>query len=183
VVVLAFSVLNAIQAGAWMTLGPLVAKDTIGEQGWGLVLSSLAVGLLVMTLVLLRVPVRRPLLIGMASVSLLGVPIIVLGARPELWLLVPVAFLAGAGMELFGIGWSLSMQEHIEDRLLSRAYSYDALGSFVAMPVGQLVYGPLGDALDPRDVLVWSGVVYVLVALSALASRSVRTLDRVGAAG
>lgn len=183
VVVLSFSVLNAIQAGAWLTLGPLVARDTIGEQGWGLVLSSLAAGLLVMTVVLLRVPVRRPLLLGMASVSLLGAPIIVLGARPEMWLLVPVAFLAGAGLELFNIGWSLSMQEHVEERLLSRAYSYDALGSFVAMPVGQLVYGPLGDALDPREVLVWSGVAYVLVALSALASRSVRTLDRPVAAG
>jgi hypothetical protein len=27
--------------------------------------------------------------------------------------------------------------------MLSRAYSYDALGSFVAMPLGQLAFGPL----------------------------------------
>ena len=36
---------------------------------------------------------------------------------------------------------ALAMQEHVEDRLRSRAYSYDALGSFVAIPVGQLLYG------------------------------------------
>jgi hypothetical protein len=44
------------------------------------------------------------------------------------------------------------MQENIEDDMLSRAYSYDALGSFVAMPLGQLLYGPLGEAFGARDV-------------------------------
>ena len=46
VVVLAFGFLNAIHIGALFTLGPAVAKDTIGEQGWGLVLSAEALGLL-----------------------------------------------------------------------------------------------------------------------------------------
>ena len=45
--------------------------------------------------------------------------------------------LAPAGTEIFGMGWNLAMQENIEDGMLSRAYSYDALGSFVAMPIGQ----------------------------------------------
>ena len=90
--------------------------------------------------------------------------------------------LAGAGVEVFGIGWSLAMQEHVDDRLLSRAYSYDALGSFVAIPVGQLLFGPLGAAYGLADVMVVSGVVYVLVALSTLLSRSVRTLPRARAA-
>ena len=88
VVVLGFGVLNAIHAGPWFTLGPLHAKDTIGEEGWGLVLSAEAVGLLVMTLVMLRVPLQRPLLWGMLGVSLLGVPIFLFGAQP---------LLAGAG--------------------------------------------------------------------------------------
>ena len=40
------------------------------------------------------------------------------------------------------MGWNLAMQENIDDDMLSRAYSYDALGSFVAMPIGQLAVGP-----------------------------------------
>ncbi len=40
VVVLGFGVLNAIHAGAWFTLGPALAKETIRVQGWGLVLSA-----------------------------------------------------------------------------------------------------------------------------------------------
>jgi MFS family permease len=178
VVVLAFGVLNAIHAGAWFTLGPAIAKDSIGKQGWGLVLSAESLGLLVMTIVLLRLNVRRPLLVGMLGCSLMSVPLVVLGAAPHLVLMVAVAFVAGAGMEVFGIGWNVAMQENIDDRMLSRAYSYDALGSFVAMPVGQLVYGPLGERFGYHDVLVVSGVVYAAVALLALTSRSVRTLGR-----
>jgi MFS family permease len=68
------------------------------------------------------------------------------------------------------------MQENIDDEVLSRAYSYDALGSFVAMPVGQIVYGPLGAAFGYRKVLVVSGVVYLAVCLLTLSSRSVRAL-------
>ena len=178
VVVLAFAFLNAIHVGAWFTLGPARAKDTIGEQGWGFVLSAESAGLLLMTLVLLRVRLRRPLLLGMLGFSFFGVPLIALGARPELWLLVVLAFVAGAGIELFTMGWNLAMQENVDDDMLSRAYSYDALGSFVAMPVGQLLFGPLGDAYGLRTVLVWSGVASVVISLLTLASRSVRTMDR-----
>jgi MFS family permease len=178
VVVLAFAVLNAIHTGAWFTLGPARAKDTIGEQGWGFVLSAESVGLLLMTVVLLRIQIQRPLLVGMLGCSLMGVPMMVLGVEPHLLALLLTTFVAGAGIELFSMGWNLAMQENIDDRMLSRAYSYDALGSFVAMPVGQLLYGPLGEAFGYRDVLLVSGALYLAVALLALSSRSVRTLPR-----
>jgi MFS family permease len=114
----------------------------------------------------------------MLGCSLMGVPMIVLGAWPELLVLVLATLIAGAGLELFGIGWNLAMQENIDDAMLSRAYSYDALGSFVAMPVGQILYGPLGEMFGYRNVLVVSGVVYLSVSLLALSSRSVRRLPR-----
>ena len=181
VVVLGFAFLNAIHVGAWFTLGPAVAEDAIGKQGWGYVLSAESAGLLVMTVVMLRVPLRRPLFHGMLGCALMGLPILALGARPELALLVVTAFVAGAGIELFGMGWNLAMQEHIEEEQLSRAYSYDALGSFVAMPVGQLVYGPLGESFGYAEVLTVSGVAYFAIALLVLLSPSVRNLPRAAA--
>ena len=177
-VVAGFGVLNAIGAGAWLTLGPALAGGTIGRQAWGWVLSAEAAGALAATVVLLRVRLPRPLLTGMLAVSLLGVPMLVLGLDPRVGLLVVASFAAGIGLEVFGMGWNLAMQENIDESQLSRAYSYDALGSFVAMPVGQLVYGPLGDRFGYAPVIAWSGVAYVAVALSVLLSRSVRTLPR-----
>ena len=179
VVVVAFGVLNAIHTGAWFTLGPVLAKDTIGEKGWGYVLSAESVGLLLMTIVLLRVPFRHPLRAGMLGCALFGAPLLILGLDPQLLFLVAAAFLAGMGMEVFSLGWNLAMQENIDEEVLSRAYSYDALGSFVAMPIGQIIYGPLGEAFGYRNVLVISAILYTTIALATLTSRSVRNLERV----
>ncbi|MGA8247985.1 MAG: MFS transporter [Nocardioides sp.] len=180
-VVLGFGVLNAIHAGAWFTLGPAEAKATIGERGWGYVLSAESFGLIATTLVMLRRPLRRPLLSGMLGVAFLGLPIFVLGWSPAIVPLVACAFVAGAGTEVFSMGWNLAMQEHVPETMLSRAYSYDALGSFVAMPIGQLLFGPLGEVFGVREVLMASGVAYALVCLLVLSSRSVRDLRRVPA--
>lgn len=177
-VVLGFGALNMIHNGALFTLGPVVAQDTIGRQGWGYVLSAEALGLLAMTVVLLRVPLRRPLFWGMIAIALAGLPMIILGVDPTLVALVVSAFVAGAGIEVFSMGWNLAMQENIDDDMLSRAYSYDALGSFIAMPVGQLAWGPLGVAFGNSRVLVVSGIAYAAICALVLCSRSVRDLPR-----
>jgi MFS family permease len=62
--------------------------------------------------------------------------------------------------------------------MLSRAYSYDALGSLIAMPIGQLAYGPLAAAFGLRPVLIASAVAHVGVVALILCSRSVRDLPR-----
>jgi len=179
VVVLAFTFINAIQAGAWFTLGPPRAKETIGVEGWGLILSAESVGLIVTTVVLLRHQLRRPLFSGMLGMSFVAFPIALLGGAPQLGLLLVFAFAAGAGTEVFNLGWTLAMQEHVPPSMLSRAYSYDALGSFIAIPIGQLAFGPLGARFGYQDVLVVSGLAILVICLLTLASRSVRGLRRV----
>jgi len=71
------------------------------------------------------------------------------------------------------------MQEHVPADMLSRAYSYDALGSFLGIPIGELAFGPLGASLRYGPVLVVSGFGYIAIALLTLTSRSVRDLRRV----
>jgi MFS family permease len=179
VVVLAFSVLNALHAGAFFTLGPVLAKSgSIGEAGWGLILSASAAGLLLTTVLMLKVPLQRPLLWGMVGCTLFGLPMVVLGTHPDVVWVMVAAFVGGAGIEVFGLGWNLAMQEHVPDEMLSRAYSYDALGSFAAIPVGQLVAGPLGAAFGVRETILVSGILYAVICLATLGSRSVRELQR-----
>jgi MFS family permease len=178
VVVVAFCFLNAIHAGSLFTLGPAVAKDTFGAEGWGLALSAESAGLLLMTIVMLRVRLERPLLLGMLGITTLGIPVLTLGLQPEVTVMVVAMFVAGAGTEVFSIGWNLAMQEHIDDDMLSRAYSYDALGSFVAIPVGQLAFGPLAAAFGYEEVLVVAGISYFVICGLTLLSRSVRDLPR-----
>jgi hypothetical protein len=125
-----------------------------------------------------RFRLERPLLVGMLGTAAFTLPLLLLGGGAPLALVMAAAFVAGAGFELFGLAWNLAMQENIEDRMLSRAYSYDALGSYAAIPLGQLGFGLLGGVADPSDVMVVAGVAYALIALTPLLSPSVRNLRR-----
>jgi MFS family permease len=178
VVVLAFGFINVIQVGALSTLGPVVAIEHLGKAPWGWALSADAAGLLAMTLVMMRWRPRYPVRAGMLGVCTAVLPMLVLGLDPETLPLVAMMFLAGAGTEIFAIGWQTAYHEHVPNDLLARVSSYDALGSFVAIPLGQLAYGPLAAVFEPRSVLVVSAVVYVALALSTLLSSSVRNLGR-----
>jgi MFS family permease len=177
-IVAVFGVLNAIHMGAWFTLGPAIAKHSFGAGGWGLVLSAESVGTLLCTVVLLKLRLRHPLRAGMLACGVFSVPLFLLGSGAGVPALMAGALAAGIGMEVFGMGWNLAMQENIEERMLSRAYSYDALGSFVAMPVGQIAAGPLAEAFGYHQVIVVGAAVYAALAFGTLASRSVWRMER-----
>jgi hypothetical protein len=182
-IVLIFGVLNAIQSGAWFTLGPVHAKATIGADGWGSLVSAESAGVLVMTLLLMRRRLARPLVSGLFGVTLLGLPMLAFGLTDHLALLLACSFAGGAGVQVFSLGWQLAMQENVPEAMLSRAYSYDALGSFVAIPVGQLAAGGFAAAFGLTHVLTAAGVLYLLLPALALGSASVRGLRRVEPVG
>jgi MFS family permease len=178
VIVAAFSVINAIIAGAVNTLGPLVADETFGRVGWGLLNSAMGVGLVLGALVMLRWRPQRPMVVGMLGMGLTAVEVLILGLHPSLVLLLMVALVVGIGSDFFGIGWETALQQHVPQDRLSRVASYDALGSLVAMPVGQLLAGPLADAFGVSHVIVGGGVLMAAVILLTLADPSVRGLRR-----
>jgi len=183
-IVLAFMIMNAIHVGAWGVVGPYIAKndDRLGITGWGWVLSAEGVGVLLMTVLLMWVPLRRPLRYGMIGMAAFAIPLTVLGVHPGVVLLAMAAFLAGAGAEVFATGWNLAMMENVPGEKLSRVASYDMLGSFVVMPIGTLVYGWLITQADPATVLIASGAVYGTIALATLAVPSVWRMGRPAAA-
>ncbi|GAA3809681.1 MFS transporter [Nocardioides panacisoli] len=179
IIVLAFGVLNALSSGGFSTLGPPLAKSTeIGVDGWALIVSAGALGLVCTSLVLLRLPLRRPLLLGMLGCAVYSIQMIALGTTTELAVLMAAAFVAGAGIEIFGLGWDLAMQEHVPPDMLSRVYSYDMLGSFVAIPAGQLLFGPLGGSFGLQRMILLAGIAYAAVSLLTLLSGSVRGMTR-----
>lgn len=179
-IVLAFMIMNAIHVGAWGVVGPYIAKnnDLLGITGWGWVVSAEGVGVLLMTLLLMWFPLRRPLRYGMIGMAAFAIPVTMLGIHPAVVLLAMAAFIAGAGAEVFSTGWNLAMMENIPGEKLSRVSSYDMLGSFVVMPIGTLVYGWLITHADPATVLITSGIVYAGVALVTLTVPSVWRMGR-----
>ncbi len=179
-IVLAFGVLNMLHSGGFSTLGPVHAKSSeLGVEGWALILTAGAAGLVLTSVVFLRISLQRPLLLGMLGCAVYSLELIALGTTTELWVLLVAAFVAGVGVEIFGLGWELAMQEHVPPAMLSRVYSYDMLGSYVAIPVGQLTFGALGAAFGLQTMILAAGVGYCAIALLTLTARSVRSMRRV----
>jgi len=175
-VVAGFGVTNAALAGGLNVLGPVVADDTIGRPAWGLVLAIETAGMVVGGIVALKLRIRRFLRYGVmwcfGDVLLLGA----LGLTPHIGLLLLCGFIAGFAIEQFAVAWETTMQEHVPADKLARVYSYDMLGSFVAIPLGQVVAGPLAERYGPSATLVGAAVLCGLAVVGMLCSRDVRRL-------
>ncbi|HKD96859.1 MAG TPA: MFS transporter [Micromonosporaceae bacterium] len=176
VVVLGFCFYNAALVGGLNVLGPVVADHTFGRTAWGLVLAAQTGGMVVGALIAMRLRVRRLLLLGVVGCMPSALLLVALAVTPYTAVLVAAAFLTGLGVEQFGIAWEVSLQEHIPADKLARVYSYDALGSLMAVPVGQVVAGPLADALGIRTALLLSAGVVAVAVFGMLASRDVQRL-------
>ena len=181
VIVVAFGLLNATWAACWMTLGPVIADDSFGRTGWGIASAGFGAGLIVGGLVMIRVKPVYPLRVGMFGTLLATSALLSLVLAPHVLTMTAAAFLAGIGFELFGIAWDSSVSQHVPTDKLSRVFSYDMLGSFIAMPVGQLSAGYLADAFGVRAVELWGAVLYGGLALATVAVPSVWALRRIDA--
>jgi hypothetical protein len=127
---------------------------------------------------MLRLRPGRPLLVGCAAM-LLWVPMfVVLAVSPTLAVLLPGAVLGGIGIEVFSVCWDLSLHQHVPQDRLSRVYSFDALGSYAMIPIGQLVAGPLALALGTEDAILACAAVIAVAIGATLAVPSVRHLRK-----
>jgi MFS family permease len=176
VVVAGFCVLNAAWSGAIFVLGPVVADDTIGRQAWGFVLAAETTGMILGAVVAMRLQVRRLLLFGVLCTAFETLPVLGLGLYPHLGLLLAAAFVAGLALEQFVVGWETTMQEHVPGDKLARVYSYDMVGSFVAIPIGQAAVGPIADAIGAEQTMIGAAVLMLLAVVGMVCSRDVRHL-------
>ncbi|HEY7271638.1 MAG TPA: MFS transporter [Actinoplanes sp.] len=177
VVVLGFCVINACWSGGQSVLGPTVANGTIGRQAWGFVLGAQTVGMIVGALIAMRVRLRRMLFFGTACTALLALPMLVLGVAPLVVPLMTAAFIAGVGLEQFAVAWETTMQEHIPSDKLARVYSYDMVGSFIAIPIGEVLAGPVAQATSVEGTLIGAATLVLAAVVGMLCSRDVRTLE------
>jgi MFS family permease len=178
-IVMQFGILNAAESGAVNVLGPNVAKHHLGgPAGWGLILTAQTLGLILSGLVLLRWRPRRLLLVATFGAFGIALPCLALAGPLPLPAVLIFAFAAGCSMEIFGVLWGTAMQQEIPQERLSRVSSYDALGSWVLMPLGFAIAGPVAAAIGDRATFLGAAAIVVVASTLVLFSRDVRTLER-----
>jgi len=176
-IVAQFTIINAAFSGVVMVLGPIVADNTFGRTGWGFIVAAQSIGLIVGSLIALRWRPRRDLFVGVILVGLCAIPMVILGFYPSTPLLMVAFFMAGLGFGQFGVVWAQSLQTHIPAQKLARVYAYDAMGSFIAIPVGEIAAGPLALHFGSPTVLLACASAVVLATLVTSWTPSIRQLD------
>ena len=178
-IVAQFGFVNAVQVGAEQVLGPVIARDHFGgAAGWGLILTAQSLGLVAGGLVLLRFRPRRILLAATLGFFLTIPFLLALAVPTPLIVVMAAAALAGIGTEVFQVLWETAMQQEIPQEKLSRVSSYDALGSFVLIPLGFAVVGPVAAVAGTRPTILGAAVISLTATLAVLLIRDVRTISR-----
>lgn len=179
VIVVVFMFGNMISSGSMNVIGPAVAERSLGgADSWGFILACQSVGLVVGGLIAFRWRPRRLLLAAQSAILLYVFFFLGLALELPVVAIAAGTLLAGVGIEPFGVYWDTALQQHIPRHALSRVSSYDALGSFVAIPIGLTIAGVLYDAVG-GSVVLWGGAAaYLVIAAAGLLSRDVRTLER-----
>ena len=164
--------------GAQSVLGPIVVGDGLGRPAWGWALSTMMLGFVVGGLVTLRWRPRHALFVGTCFLALTAAFPLAMAWSDSLLVVLLGAWLHGFGLEIFSVGWDLSIQEQVAPDKLARVYSFDMIGSFIARPVGLVLTGPLAALVGSRGWLTVVGAVIVGSVLVALTSSDVRRLQR-----
>ena len=166
-------------AQAWGVLAPLVMKEHYGGAStYGLVLSIFGAGLVVGGLVVLRWQPWRPLLVSCLAAGPFGLGLWMIAFLVPLPVLLAAQFVAGFGLAIHLALWFTVFQQQVPEAARSRVSSYDALGSFVLIPLGTAVAGPVAAAIGVKETLILAGAITVATNLLVLAQPVVWSIRR-----
>ncbi|MGW4689300.1 MFS transporter [Streptomyces sp. NPDC004244] len=166
-----------LAAGLLLTLGPLIAVESLGGAGsWVVIAQAGTAGVLAGVWAARRLPIRRPLhgvAVGAAAQAL---PLAALALR------LPTAVTAAAYcLAMFGLGvlsplWETELQRRIPLEALGRVGSFDTLISFAARPLGLAVAAPLAGVTGTAAPLLVAAVLTAAANLGVLLLPDIRRL-------
>ena len=149
-------------------LGPVVANAELGGAGpWAAILTAGGLGSVAGGVLALRIRPSRPLAASVIAAAPFGLTLAALAVPAPVWLLAAISFVAGAGLSVHLALWFTVFQQQVPERAQSRVSSYDALGSFVLMPIGFALAGPLADAIGTSATL-WGAFALDVGCLAAI---------------
>jgi predicted MFS family arabinose efflux permease len=176
--VLGFSFVILAWAAGENILGPLIAlKEFNGAKSWSLVLAFEGIGLLIGSVIGLKIKLKYPLrflLIISFSISLYMWSM----AKPQsIWFIAFCALLWGITLDLWITIWSTAMAREVPREALSRVSSFDAMGTMLLRPVGLAIAGPLSMAIGISNTLYFLAIFSAVLIFAMLATPAMRNMQ------
>jgi len=173
-----FSFFVLIWAATDSVLGPLIAvKYFHGPKSWATVMSAEAFGLLVGSLIGMRIKVRYPMRFLTAITVVFPVYVLTLAKPQQLWIIAVAAFVTGVMLDLWGSMWSTAMAREVPREALSRVSAFDGLGTLLLRPVGLAIAAPLASVIGLTHLLELFSALSLAIVLIVLALPSVWRME------
>ena len=164
VIVVEFSLVNVLESGTTTVLGPVIAKQSLGgAPAWGGIIAFGGLGAVAGGILMLHWRPKYPLRVATIVCFGFAMPMLTLAYRDPFWVIAATLFVASIGSAIFGTLWSTTMQREIPSELLSRLSAYDMFGSFVFLPIGLALTGPIAKTVGERATLVGSSLILVVL--------------------
>lgn len=178
IIVAAFSFIVMCWAAAESVLGPLIAlKHFDGAKSWSFVITAESVGLIVGSLIAIKIKPKHPMRFLMLSSFTITFYIAALGKPQSLAVIAIGAFLFGITLDLWGTLWSTALQRKVPRDSLSRVSSFDAMGSLMFRPIGLAIAAPLSTLLGIERFIYILAAITVFAIILPLLNKDVRNMS------
>ena len=178
IIVAAFSFIVMCWAAAENVLGPLIALEHFnGPKSWSFVISAESAGLIVGSLIAIKVKPKFPMRFLMLSSFTITFYIWSLAKPQSLLLIAFGAFLFGITLDLWGTLWNTALQRKVPRESLSRVASFDAMGSMMFRPIGLAIAAPLSTLVGIENFLQIMAAITVVAIVLPLFDPQVRNMS------
>jgi MFS family permease len=178
IIVAVFSFIVMCWAAAENVLGPLIALEHFdGAKSWSYVITAESVGLVVGSLIAIKVKPKYPMRFLMLSSFTITFYIAALAKPQSLAVIAVCAFLFGITLDLWGTLWSTALQRKVPRDSLSRVSSFDAMGSLIFRPIGLAIAAPLSTLLGIETFIYILAGITVFAIVLPLFNSEVRNMS------
>jgi hypothetical protein len=84
--------------------------------------------------------------------------------------------LCGCGLAIHIALWFTVFQQNVPEESLSRVSSYDSFGSFVLLPLGAALAGPVAAVIGVHETLIGAAIVIAITQAIVFAQPSVHAI-------
>ena len=177
IIVGAFSFIVMCWAAAENVLGPLIALEHFnGPKSWSFVITAESAGLIVGSIIAIKVKPKYPLRFLMLSSFTITFYIWSLAKPQSLLMIAFGAFLFGITLDLWGTLWATALQRKVPRDSLSRVSSFDAMGSMMFRPIGLAIAAPFSTLLGIENFLQILAAITVVAIIVPLLDPQVRNM-------
>ena len=178
IIVASFSFIVMCWAAAENVLGPLIALEHFnGAKSWSFVITAESAGLIVGSIIAIKVKPKYPMRFLMLSSFSITFYIWSMAKPQSLLMIAFGAFLFGITLDLWGTLWYTALQRKVPRDSLSRVSAFDGMGSMMFRPVGLAIAAPLSILFGIENVLEIFAAITVVAIILPLLNSEVRNMS------